>query len=102
VCLTEFLITKLRFCAAGGVAGCGERTVLPRTMGPHSNDSGQPHDISPFLVIDCAVIIQDLHSHSGAVPGSLQEVPCWDTGTFHELINERYNRTGRTGLAQSV
>ena len=71
MCLTELLITKLTFGAVGGAAGCGERTVLPRTMGPHNKDSVEPHDISPFLVIDRAVIIQDLHSQSGTVPGSL-------------------------------
>jgi hypothetical protein len=71
VCLSEFLITMLTFCAVGRAAGCGGRPVLPRAVGPHNKDSGQPHDISPFLVIDCAVIIQDLHSHSGTVNGSL-------------------------------
>jgi hypothetical protein len=46
------------------------------TMGPHNKDSGQPHDISPFLVIDCAVIIQDLHSHSGTYRAWLASRRC--------------------------
>jgi hypothetical protein len=70
-CLTEFLITMLTFWAVDSAAGCGKQTVLPRTVGPHNKDSGQPHDISPFLVIDRAVILQNLHSHSGTVPGLL-------------------------------
>ena len=67
MCLSEFLTAVLTFCAVGS----DERPVLPRTMCPHNKDSGQPHDISPFLVIDCAVITLDLHSHSGTVNGSL-------------------------------